>query len=570
MGGYGHPDWAQEMGRYKYGCFYVFFLCFFLAPPALSSAGSESECASCHDQGKQLAKSAHASVACASCHLKREQYPHPADAPKPNCAVCHAQQAGDHARSTHGQALKRGDASAPDCEVCHGKAHELVSTKTADFHKAIPDTCGMCHSEIAAQYKESVHGKAVARGVMDAPVCTDCHGEHNILSPKDRSSTVSAARVPETCARCHADVRLARRFGLPPDRITTFQASFHGLALKAGSQTVANCASCHGYHSILPSNDPRSMTNPQNLAKTCGQCHPGAGSRFALGKVHWVEGAAEPAPVRFVRLFYLTMIPATIGLFFLHHGGDFLRKLIRTRLSPKAMPVRPAPVRFGELRMYGFERIEHALLAISFIVLIWSGFALKFPDQFWAKPLLLWEDRYPVRGTVHRVAAVVMMAAGFLHVLSLIASRKLRQHWYSLIPNKRDLTEAAAMMAYNLGLSQKKPRISSHSYVEKAEYWAVVWGTLIMGLTGLMLWANNLTLRFLPKQWLDAATAVHLYEAILAGLSILIWHFYTVIFDPDVYPLDPAFLTGRTVRQRPAEQHVQAEDPPASAQDSNP
>jgi hypothetical protein len=71
-----------------------------------------------------------------------------------------------------------------------------------------------------------------------------------------------------------------------------------------------------------------------------------------------------------------------------------------------------------------------------------------------------------------------------------------------------------------------------------------------------MLWANNIALRFLPKSWLDVATTVHFYEAVLATLAIVVWHFYSVIFDPEVYPLDTAFLTGTSVRV-----HEHAEEP---------
>jgi hypothetical protein len=56
-------------------------------------------------------------------------------------------------------------------------------------------------------------------------------------------------------------------------------------------------------------------------------------------------------------------------------------------------------------------------------------------------------------------------------------------------------------------------------------------------------------MRFLPKVWLDVATSVHFYEAVLATLAIVVWHLYSVIFDPDVYPLNTAFLTGRSVKQ---------------------
>jgi cytochrome b subunit of formate dehydrogenase len=109
--------------------------------------------------------------------------------------------------------------------------------------------------------------------------------------------------------------------------------------------------------------------------------------------------------------------------------------------------------------------------------------------------------------------------------------------------------EAAQGMAYNVGLRKKPPHLPPFSYIEKAEYWAVVWGGVVMGITGVMLWANNLTLQWLPKEWLDCATALHYYEAILACLAIVVWHFYLVIFDPEVYPMDTTWLTGKSVRR---------------------
>jgi cytochrome b subunit of formate dehydrogenase len=88
------------------------------------------------------------------------------------------------------------------------------------------------------------------------------------------------------------------------------------------------------------------------------------------------------------------------------------------------------------------------------------------------------------------------------------------------------------------------PGRSAHSYIEKAEYWAVVWGAVVMVATGVLLWANNIAMRILPKTWLDVATSIHFYEAVLATLAIVVWHFYSVIFDPDIYPLNTAFLNG--------------------------
>jgi cytochrome b subunit of formate dehydrogenase len=203
--------------------------------------------------------------------------------------------------------------------------------------------------------------------------------------------------------------------------------------------------------------------------------------------------------------------------------------------------------------MYPFERIQHGLLVVSFLTLVWTGFALKYPNQWWALVLIHWERSFPVRGVVHRIAAVVMVAVSLTHAVSLVRSRRLREHWKQLWPVRRDLPEMLLNFAYNMGWRTSRPPLSSHSYIEKLEYWAVAWGTVVMGLTGFMLWGNNLTLRFLPKVALDLATTVHFYEALLASLAIFVWHFYSVIFDPDVYPLETAFLTGISVKEEEAE-----------------
>jgi cytochrome b subunit of formate dehydrogenase len=450
-------------------------------------------------------------------------------------------------------ARKAGNEGAPDCALCHGSAHELLPPKSQAFRSAVPDTCGMCHSDVADQYRSSVHGKAMANGIAEAPLCTDCHGEHKIIKHTNDASPVNAAHIRDTCGQCHGDVRLTRKFGLPSDRLVSFDSSFHGLAAKSGSQTVANCASCHGVHNILPSSDPKSTINPKNLAKTCGQCHPGAGTRFAIGQVHMAQGQTELPALRWIRQFYLLLIPVTIGLMLLHQGGDWIRKLIRLRFTKRVARRAPlnaaAEVGHGELRMLPFERLQHALLVISFFTLVWTGFALKYPDTWWARPLLLLEGTHSIRSIVHRIAALVFIAVSLTHVVSLIVNRKLRNHWKEMLPNLNDPREAMAGFAYNLGLGSTPPFRSAHSYVEKAEYWAVVWGAVVMAATGLLLWANNLAMRMLPKSWLDIATSVHFYEALLATLAILVWHFYSIIFDPDVYPLNTAFLTGFTVKK---------------------
>jgi cytochrome b subunit of formate dehydrogenase len=521
-----------------------------LALGAILAAGAQNKanevCASCHDKGQKMAGTAHGGMACGQCHQKHEDYPHPAKIVKPVCSACHEKAGNDYKLGAHGQAAAKGNSGAPECSTCHGEAHETQNPQNATFRKAIPDTCGMCHSDIAAQFKMSTHGQAVARGELNAAVCTDCHGEHAILSKKNEASPIAARNQRETCGQCHGNVTLARRFGMPADRLTTFDSSFHGLAAKGGSQTVAGCASCHGIHDILPSSDPKSEINAKNLPKTCGRCHPGAGSRFALGPIH-VSEAHDVKAIEWVRSFYLLLIPATIGFMLLHNLGDWIRKL---RRFYRGGPMSRAVVPSGETRMYPFERLSHALLASSFIVLAWTGIALKFPDQWWAAPFAFGETNLQLRRNIHRIAAVVMMLVSVMHLYSLIFMKKMREHWLEMLPRFSDATDMLRGTLYNFGVLKEKPVLPAHSYIEKAEYWAVVWGTIVMVITGMMLWLNNWTLQFLPKWVLDLATSVHWYEALLASLAIVVWHFYSISLDPDVYPLDTAFYDGKSPRRR--------------------
>ncbi len=534
---------------------------------------SPQQCASCHAGAvEQYQSSIHArfraagdaqSPTCQTCHGPTHKIVSARDPASPvarsnlpeTCGACHAnpeflaQHEIPFARpiesyrlSVHGRAVAAGNEQAPGCSDCHS-SHAILPARdprSAINHWNVPETCGACHSEIGKTYTESVHGQAVARGVRGAPVCTDCHGEHTILAPSEPESLVNPARVSSvTCGHCHADERLAQRYNLPLDKVPAFEDSYHGLALRAGSQIVANCASCHGVHNILPPSDPRSTIHPANLSATCGACHPGAGERFAIGPVHVRPASPSEHPVvAFIRITYWILIPLTAGFMLFHNLLDFLAKLIRGHFVPRTGETLP--------RMNLHFRIAHWLTAVSFPVLVVTGFALKFPEQWWAQPLLHWESQFALRGTVHRVAGVVLVVSFFYHVVHLIVSRRDRIILRHLRPGIEDVKTLWGAICYNLGFEPARPRFGKFSYAEKIEYWAFMWGTVVMAVSGFLLWFNNFTLRYLPKWVSDAATAIHYYEAILATLAILIWHFYMTIFDPDVYPMDMAWLTGKT------------------------
>lgn len=522
-------------------------------------------CAECHgSEVKGFLSSAHGVAAkngdaqaptCLTCHgpvhkLLTAQDPQSPVAKKnlpDTCASCHSNPAflashqipfahpvESYKLSVHGRAVAAGNENAATCSDCHG-SHEIYAGRDARSkvnHWNVPATCGACHSAIAQVYGQSVHGQAVAKGAKDAPVCTDCHGEHVILAPNEAASPVNPVHVSTAvCGSCHGDARIAARYNLPSDRVPTFADSFHGLAERAGSQAVANCASCHGVHNIFPSSDPRSTVNQANLARTCGACHAGAGQRFAIGPVHVLpESRSEHPVVRFIRSFYLLAIPLAIAFMLFHDLADLIRKS-----SGKERAISPEE---ADYRLNRHFRIAHWLVAISFPVLVITGFALKFPESPIVRPLLLWEGRFALRGAIHRLAAVVLLASLGYHLMHLVLNKKARRIMGHMAPGLRDLSDLRNMLSYNLGYSQTRPVFGEFNYTQKVEYWAFMWGTAVMAATGLLLWFNTLALRYFPSWVLDAATAIHYYEAILATLAILIWHMYAVIFDPDVYPLD--------------------------------
>jgi hypothetical protein len=242
--------------------------------------------------------------------------------------------------SVHAAAVISGVQGA-SCSDCHSAHSPLPATDPASsIHRSnVPATCGTCHATITAQFERSIHGLAATAGVRGSPVCTDCHGEHRILAVSAKGSPVSATNIPiRVCGPCHADLRLSEKYDLPADQVPSYEESFHGLASRAGVQRVANCASCHGVHDILPSSDPHSSIHPDNLADTCGKCHTGAGTRFAIAPVHVLAEQTPNVVAHWIRAIYIPLIWVTVVGMFLSTAR--LKNACRRRFgSPMVWPL---------------------------------------------------------------------------------------------------------------------------------------------------------------------------------------------------------------------------------------
>jgi cytochrome b subunit of formate dehydrogenase len=535
------------------------------AKPACASCHPDQQTAYDHGVHAKAAAAGNANVAkCQDCHGNVHEIL-PATDPKSRiahvnipatCGSCHGKQmvmAGSgvssapfhsYEQSVHGKAVNGGSEAAAVCTDCHG-AHDILNgadPKSPIAKANVPGTCGKCHADVQADFTQSIHGTALAKGNWQAPVCTDCHGIHTIKAPNDPNSAVAAANVGNTCASCHASVKLSSEFGVAGNRVSSYLASYHGMASKVGSATVANCASCHGVHNILPSSDSRSTINHANLAKTCGQCHPGANEKFISSKVH-LDGVQRAdigtKVIAFVSKFYIWMIVAVIGGMVLHNLLVFRKKLILHRLS------HPRLVQ----RMNLTQRIQHLTLLTSFITLVLTGFALRYPSS-WLAMVFINEH---VRSLIHRCAGVVMIAASVYHIWYLATRPDGRQFLKDMLPDWKDATDVRDALLYYLGLSERRPMFRRFSYAEKAEYWALVWGTFVMAATGFMAWFKVLI--GVPGWWIDVALTIHWYEAILATLAIVVWHFYAVIFDPEAYPMNFAWFDGRMSLEHYEEEH---------------
>lgn len=468
--------------------------------------------------------------------------------------------------SVHLVALSKGNVKAATCSDCHG-AHDMLpagNPKSKVFRNSIPTTCGQsgCHQNVAAKYFGGIHGEALLNGNNSAPVCIDCHGDHQILAPNNPQSSVANNNIVQVCSNCHGSVSLTQRYGLPTQSVGSYLDSYHGLATQGGLTTVANCASCHGAHEIKPSSDPTSPINKANLAKTCGKCHPGADARFAAAAVHVLPTSKKDPLLFWISQIYIVLIISVIGMMLLHNILDFLKKAKR-KLKERRSPVIGIPTRREGVKLYtrmtNPELLQHWGLLVSFTLLVLTGFMLKFPDSWWVRAVREigggGEKVFELRSLVHRISAVVLILTAFTHFYYILFAERGRQFIRDMFPRLKDARDIGDALKYYLGLRNQRPKFDRFSYIEKAEYWALIWGTVVMAATGLLLWFDNFSLGLLTKLGLDVATLIHYYEAILASLAIIVWHMYFVIFNPDVYPMNVSWLFGTLTEEEMLDEH---------------
>jgi cytochrome b subunit of formate dehydrogenase len=223
------------------------------------------------------------------------------------------------------------------------------------------------------------------------------------------------------------------------------------------------------------------------------------------------------------------------------------------------------------IRMTFPERLQHFALILSFVLLMLTGLPLLFirlsPDSV---------TGFFLRGLFHRIAAVVLILTLLWQFLYAILTARGREMLRAIRPELRDVRDAFQAFGYNLGFSgylagkgigkrffekhpywrfADPPAYDRYNFIEKFEFLAVIWGSVIMIVSGFFMWNTKLSLRLFPLWVHEVFVLVHGYEAILAFLAILVWHMYNVHLNPDVFPMSRIWLDGKTTGRDLREHH---------------
>ena len=520
----------------------------------------------------------HARVTCTGCHADINKIPHD-NAQSVDCLrSCHIQEPTREIVFTH----------AGVHTILQDSVH-AVTDPNGDPRSHPEDfpECKDCHD--IPLFRPVSIGKKVRAGVSEHAItrCTMCHEDENFARYfySHVTTRLHKARDPREvvmmCAECHADPAFAERHGLP-DVVSSYLETYHGKAVLLGSSLAPDCLDCHAgqksVHAMQANTDTRSSVHPMNRAATCNSedCHAKATPALASFDVH-ANRDLETHPLEFgVGLFFVI---ATLGILLpilTLNVLALIRELLPSHQAEKeierltATAERKAALEGGLLRFTGAQRLQHAFLVTVFVVLCLTGFPMKFPQAKWSPVIYDLFGGIGGAPIVHRIAGVSLLVGFAFHVILIFVNvgRSLRrqdQHglraWIKavltlpMIPNWQDAKQLGTFAKYALFLSPQRPNYGRFSWKEKLEYLGLFWGIPLLGVTGILLWAESWTSHVFPGWVLNVAYLAHTYESLLAVAHISLVHIPGVLGRPGVSPLSSMVLNGKISPRALAEEH---------------
>lgn len=532
----------------------------------------------------------HARLACTDCHEPSEVAVIPHEpAGRVDCTrQCHlVDSSGNERRFSHAPIAAMLERSAHTPEVLSS-----VELSTGPILEPGQSLCLSCHDE--PKFRDP-GGFLPAMRALEGRVfdrCDTCHGTqlqvdvHYYL--KHVAARLAPARptleIAQVCGVCHSDPKFVETHQLH-DAVASFVRSFHGKAALLGDNSTANCISCHAgagenAHLMLPPSNPLSSVSPARAPDSCRStaCHPGADKSIAQTAVH-LNLQKEQALLEYVLVaafilltlfsFGPSMVIVVLELVHIVIGVTHRHEEYYERLTDAVM-AHPQ----GRQRLKRFtvsQRLQHWVLVILFVLLVLTGFPMKFVDRDWARTLVDWFGGLGTARIIHHWAGICLCAGFAVHMLYVLRTMRKRMKtarregqpmsWFTAIltlplwVSPEDGRKALQLFKYLLLLRRDPPTFGRFSFKEKLEYIGVFWGTTLLGITGLMLWGEQLATHLFSGRILNLALIAHTYEAFLAVIHVGILHIFNVIFAPGVFPLSPAMFTGQTPKAEMAEAH---------------
>ena len=560
-----------------------------VAGPELVGPGA---CESCHE-GHTL----HADVAdapgCTSCHTVHAEGPLAAGVEQ-QCGSCHEAVHPAHAGvegglpclDCHGvdadpTVAENEMALTGACQTCHegippthvvegesillcGDCHDFAERTGSVTGSALSGECGSCHGDVVDAMLAGGHADGVAGDPNpDLPTCTTCHTAH--VEPASRAADVRLSATIR-CIECHSQGSRIEEYQLPANAAESYVEDYHGATVKflwnhpAGESqpNVLVCSDCHGAHAV--GWDPGTA-----VADVCLECHERGDEKLAgawLG--HGEVGPGNQVAVWLVRIFYYVLIPfVLVGLFLnivLHLWHEW-KHGTRMANAPKMSRLRawlagrqqekPATVPRFTLR----ERIEHMAAATTFILLVVTGLPQTDPDSPLANATIDLFGGIASTRLLHRIVGFTFVALLVVHVARGVMAALRRHELPEIMPRKRDFHALLQTVRHYLR-GEPKPKVGKFDAAAKFEYWGLFFGGLIMTVTGVVLVFPEAVTTILPGVVVSVMRTVHGLEATFAVLVVLLWHSWSVIFRPDIFPLDTSMFTGEIEVDRLREEHA--------------
>ncbi|NOY63317.1 MAG: cytochrome C [Gammaproteobacteria bacterium] len=524
-----------------------------------------------------LRNSVHGELSCTDCHTDITESPHKRgdalDVKPVDCVTCHLDLRGKERKtklnmsrtqrrnyvdsvvilnaeryrhSVHADKDKKNNA---DCAICHTAHYVLPSddSKSTTYRENAPERCGACHTKSLAAYRNSIHGadlKRAWKGEKKSASCVDCHSSHQI----EDSERLSAVRiVTENCGDCHEK------------ETDSYMATTHGQLAWLGNRDVPQCVDCHRGHDTRKKDDPLALISDKNQLETCRECHEDAGAGITQYYSHGNTQDFEKYPFMWLVAKIMIVMVIVVLIFFYSHTLLWLRKEYSMRPimwkteNSRTFRFRAKRVRHNSgkhFQRFAWQwRVNHWTLVLSVMTLVLTGMAVLYPTTDWAMALVSLFGGPDTFGTIHRTAGVVFIVAVSGHAVLILYNffvKKRTFDWFgpdSLLPRKKDWEDMKAQFKWFFNKGDE-PHFDRWTYWEKFDYWAVYWGAIVIGTSGLMLWFSEELLLFLPGWMFNIAALAHGVEAFLAVMTLFVVHFFNNHFRPSKFPLDTVMFTG--------------------------